>query len=735
MTDSMFRWEQEGGVVTLTMDDPNAPVNTMNQTFRKDLTEVAQCLEEAVGDGSGDVTGVIITSAKKTFFAGGDIKQMSTATADDAHEMFEMVEEMKAGLRRIELLPVPVVAAINGAALGGGLEVALAANHRIAADVRSAKIGLPEVTLGLLPGGGGVSRVVRMLGLQDALMKVVLTGKQMAPAQALKAGLVDEVVPAEELLDRARAWLASDDARAAQPWDEKGFRLPGGAPTSPKLGAVLPSFPANLTKQLKGAPMLAPRRAMQAAIEGAQVDVDTALRIESRYFTELVCGTQSKNMMQAFFFDLNHCNGGGSRPLQADGTPYPKTEFRKVAVVGAGMMGAGIAYVCAKAGMDVVLKDVAMENAERGKAYSEGLEAKALERGRTTEEKSRALLDRIQPTDSYDDMSDVDLVIEAVFENTELKHRVHAEIEAAVPETAVLGSNTSTLPITELASHVKREGDFIGLHFFSPVDKMQLIEIISGDKTDPAILAKALDFAVQIRKIPIVVTDSRGFYTSRVIGTVINEAIRMLAEGHEPAVIEAAARQIGYPAPQLQLADELNLKLIKKIGDENRAAAEAEGRTLDDGGVTEIVERMLGEFDRPGKLEGKGFYEYADGRRAGLWQGLRDELGGGSVAPEESNLQDLADRMLFIEAIETQKCVDEGVVLHDADANIGSIFGIGYPAWTGGTRQFIKNYDGATVIDGEPHPERRGVEGFVARAEELAERYGDRFTPPASLKG
>ncbi len=750
-TDNMFRYERDdAGIITLTMDDPNAPVNTMNATFQNDIRTTVERLEKDIAEAAetaNPIAGVIITSAKKTFFAGGDIKQMSQVDESNAQEMFDMVEDMKASLRRIELLPVPVVAAINGAALGGGLEVALAANHRIAANVRGSKIGLPEVTLGLLPGGGGITRVVRMLGIQAALMKVILTGAQMNPEKAFKTGLVDELVEADQLLDRARAWLAGSTdedgnvvkPEAAQPWDVKGFKIPGGAPNNPKLAMNLPSFPANLTKQLKGSPMKAPRRAMQAAIEGAQVDFDTAMRIESRYFTELVCGTQSKNMMQAFFFDLNHCNGGGSRPKQADGTPYPKREFKKIAVVGAGMMGAGIAYVCAKAGMDVVLKDISMENAERGKAYSEGLEKKALERGRTNEAKSAALLARIKPTDSYDDLSDVDLVIEAVFENTDLKHKVHAEIEAAVPKTCILGSNTSTLPITELASHVEREKDFIGLHFFSPVDKMQLIEIISGDNTDPEVLAASLDFAVAIRKIPIVVTDSRGFYTSRVIGTVINEALRMVAEGYDPAVVEAAGRQAGYPAPQLQLADELNLKLMEKIAHETRVAAEAAGKPLDEGGVPALVEAMLHKFERPGKLEGKGFYNYEDGRRAGLWDGLyqelRDELGIQPIDAADVDFQELVDRMLFIEAIETQKCVDEGVVLHDADANIGSIFGIGYPAWTGGTRQFIKNYDGATVVDPDAaRPERRGIAGFVERADELAAKHGSRFSAPDSLR-
>ncbi|WP_420099027.1 3-hydroxyacyl-CoA dehydrogenase NAD-binding domain-containing protein [Corynebacterium sp.] len=761
MSDNIIAWETDGnGVVTLTIDDPSSSVNTMNDAFRDSISETAGKLQAGVE--SGEVKGIVITSAKKTFFAGGDIKTMIKATPDDATALRDQIDGMKADMRTIETLGVPVVAALNGTALGGGLEIALAAHHRIAADTRGAKFGLPEVTLGLLPGGGGVARVTRMLGIQDALMKVLTTGRQFSAEAAKETGLIDEIVPADQLIDAAKAWIASEP-EASQPWDRKGYRMPGGTPTTPALAAMLPSFPANVTKQIKGAPMPAPQAILSAAVEGAQLKrFEDATAVETRWFVSLVTGPTSKNMMQAFFFDLNHCNGGGSRPLQEDGTPYPKTEFRKVGVIGAGMMGAGIAYVAAKAGIEVVLKDISEENAQKGKAYSEGLEAKALKRGKTTEEKSAALLGRITPTADYADLADVDLVIEAVFENTELKHKVFAEIEAAVPSTAVLGSNTSTLPITGLAEGVDRQNDFIGLHFFSPVDKMPLIEIISGEKTDPAVLAKALDFSRQIRKTPIVVNDSRGFFTSRVIGTVLNEAMRMLVEGVDPAVIEAAGRQAGYPAPQLQLQDELNLKLARKIGAETTAAAEAAGVTVDDGGVNALVDAMLDEFDRPGKLEGKGFYEYDEnGRRAGLWSGLRgevrDKLGitpvtvpdgeaatagadlNSTTADSAPTLNDLIERMLFIEALETQRCIDENVLTSDADANIGSILGIGYPAWTGGSRQFITNYArpaaAALPADaGDDYP-TSGVAGFVARAEELAAAYGERFAPVESLKG
>ncbi|WP_273352590.1 3-hydroxyacyl-CoA dehydrogenase NAD-binding domain-containing protein [Corynebacterium resistens] len=780
MSNNMFTWETDAdGILTLTMDDPNAPVNTMNQTFQDDLIETVAKVKEAVE--AGEVKGIVLASAKKTFFAGGDIKSMIKATPEDAPALTKQIDTMKDNLRTLETLGVPVAAAINGTALGGGLEIALAAHHRIASDAKGLKVGLPEVTLGLLPGGGGVTRVVRMLGLQDALMKVLTTGRQFNAADAQKTGLIDEIVPADQLLDAAKKWV-KENPEAKQPWDTEGYKVPGGTPANPKLAAFLPSFPANVTKQIKGAPMPAPKAILKAAVEGLQLkNIEEATRVETRYFVELVTGSTSKNMMQAFFFDLQYCNGGGQRPKDVE-----KKQFKKLGMVGAGMMGAAIAYVAAKAGMDVVLKDIKMEAAEKGKSYSEGLEAKALKRGKTTEEKSKALLDRIKPSVDYADLSDCDIVIEAVFENTELKHKVWAEIEAAVPEDCVLGSNTSTLPITELATGVKRPKDFIGIHFFSPVDKMPLVEIIKGEETSDETLAAALDFTGQIRKTPIVVNDSRGFYTSRVIGFFLNEAMRMLAEGVDPAVIEAAGRQAGYPAPPLQLQDELNLKLARKIGSETRAAQEAAGLSVDDGGVTEIVDKMLDVYDRPGKLEGKGFYEYnEEGRRAGLWRGLWDELGAGKVkvADAESTLSgeglngategaarkasgfgqlegtenaagsdvpadapafiDLVERMLFAEAIETQKCLDEGVLTSDADANIGSIMGIGFPAWTGGTRQYIKNYarpasavlpEGKTADrNGGDYP-TTGVAGFVARAEELAAKYGERFEVPESLK-
>ena len=709
MSDNTIAWDKDAdGIVTLTMDDPSGSANVMNDAY---VESMGTAVDRLVAE-KDSITGVVITSDKRAFFAGGDLKWLIQLTPANVQEAFGFVERVKRDLRRLETFGRPVVAAINGAALGGGLEIALACHHRIAADVKDCEIGLPEVTLGLLPGAGGVTRTVRMFGIQKAFMEVLSQGTRFKPATAKATGLVDEVLPSvEELVPAAKAWIKANPDAHVQPWDVKGYTMPGGTPSSPGLASILPSFPALLKKQLKGAPMPAPRAILDAAVEGAQVDFDTAGRIESRYMTQLVTGQVAKNMMQAFVVDLQHIKSGGSRPDCVE-----KTSFKKVAVIGAGMMGAAISYVCAKAGIEVVLKDISLEAAQEGKEYSEKLEAKAVSRGRTTEERSAALLARIHPTAAACDAAGADLVIEAVFESVELKHKVFGEIEPVVAPDALLGSNTSTLPITELAAGVQRVEDFIGLHFFSPVDKMPLLEVIKGENTSDAALAKAIDLALQIGKTPIVVTDSRGFFTSRVIITFVNEALAMLGEGVEPASIEQAGGQAGYPTPPLQLSDELNRELMQKITNAARQAAEAAGHAYTTHPAEDVVDKMI-ELGRPSKLSGKGFYEYVDGNRSGLWPGLRDEFKSGSSTPP---LQDMIDRMLFAEALETQKCLDEGVVTSTADANIGSIMGIGFPRWTGGSAQYVVGYPG-------------GNQGFVARARELAAKYGPRFAPPDSL--
>jgi 3-hydroxyacyl-CoA dehydrogenase/enoyl-CoA hydratase/3-hydroxybutyryl-CoA epimerase len=703
-----IRWEADDeGIVVLTLDDPNQAANTMNAAYAASMGATVERLEAE----RDDITGVIITSAKKTFFAGGDLNELLAVTKELAEEFAAGLREVKRQLRRLETLGKPVVAAVNGAALGGGLEITLATHHRIVVDDPSIQLGTPEVQLGLLPGAGGVTRSVRMLGIVNALMQLLLEGKPLRPQKAKEVGLVDELVASrEELIPAAKKWIA-ENPEAVQPWDVKGHKIPGGTPSSPSLAQNLPAFPANLRKQLKGANYPAPHHIMAAAVEGAQVDFDNALEIEGRYFVDLVTSQVAKNMIQAFFFDLQQVNGDRGRPEEIE--PFAS---KKAVVLGAGMMGAAITYVCAKAGIEVVLKDVSLEAAERGKAYSKGLVDKAVERGRSTQEDADELLARITTTDKPEDAAGADLVIEAVFEDPAVKAQVFAEIEPHLAEGALLGSNTSTLPITGLAEGVSRPADFIGLHFFSPVDKMPLLEIIGGEQTSEETLYRALDVAKQIRKTPIVVNDSRGFFTSRVIGTFINEGIAMLTEGVPAPTIEQASSQAGYPAPVLQLSDELNLNLMRKI---HLATKEALGDDFVAHPSSQVIDRLLDEFDRGGKLAGKGFYDYEDGRRVGLWPGLREAFPP-VEDPSTISLEDLKERMLFAEALETVKCLDEGVIESVADANIGSIFGIGFPGWTGGVLKYINGYEG-------------GLPGFVARARELAEKYGERFEPPASL--
>ncbi|GAA2633761.1 3-hydroxyacyl-CoA dehydrogenase NAD-binding domain-containing protein [Dactylosporangium fulvum] len=677
----------EDGVVVLTLDDPSRSANTMNEAFVRSMDATLDRLEaEKAG-----ITGVVITSAKKTWFAGGDLDMLGSIGPDRAAETTAAAKRVKDQLRRLETLGRPVVAAINGSALGGGLELALACHRRIVADDRKIEIGFPEVTLGLLPGGGGVVRTVRLLGIQEALLTVLLKGQRHRPAKALEAGLVHEVVPADEVLDRARAWVAANPD-AVQPWDVKGYRIPGGTPSNPKFAANLPAFPATLRKELRGAPYPAPRNILAAAVEGAQVDLATAFDIEGRYFVELATGQTAKNMIKAFFFDLQAANARGSSAAP----------FAKVAVLGAGMMGAAIAYVCARAGMQVVLKDVTVEAATNGKAYSERL----VRNGRGGPD----LLDRITPTADAADLAGADLVIEAVFEDPALKHKVFAEIEDVVAPDALLCSNTSTLPISLLAEGVRRQADFVGLHFFSPVDKMPLVEVIRGKATSDEALERALGVVRQLRKTPIVVNDSRGFFTSRVIGTFTGEGMMMLTEGVPAPSIEQASLQAGYPAPVLQLIDELTLTLPRKI---RQQYGDAWTPTPADA----VLDRMIDEFGRPGRAGGAGFYDYADGRRGLLWPGLREHFARPDV---RIPFEDMQERMLFAEAVESVKCLDEGVLTSVADANVGSILGIGFPGWTGGVLQYVNQYEG-------------GLPGFIARARDLAARYGARFEPPRLL--
>jgi len=693
-------------ILTLTIDMPDQSANTMNREFRTALTETATKVQADLDN----IKGIIIASAKKTFFAGGDLNEIHQVTREQAKEFEDMVDGLKANMRILETCGKPVVAAIHGSALGGGLEIALASHHRVVLDNDSIQLGLPEVSLGLLPGGGGTQRLPRMIGL-EASFPLLMEGKKLSPKAALKAGIIDELASSpEELLSKARAFIEANP-KCEQPWDKKGFKMPGGAPSHPAMAQKLSIAPAMLREKTKGC-YPAPERILAAAVEGAQVDFDSGSLIETRYFAELVTGQVAKNMTNTFWFQLNAIKAGGSRPAGID-----KASFKKVGVLGAGMMGAGIAYSTAIRGIDVVLKDVSSENAEKGKSYSEKLLAKKVSRGRMTEAEKEAILSRITATASADDLENCDLIIEAVFEDSDLKAKVTQEAEPKMAANGIFASNTSTIPITQLAEASDKPDHFIGLHFFSPVDKMQLVEIIVGEKTSDETLARAFDYVQQIGKTPIVVNDSRGFFTSRVFGTFVNEGIGMHSEGIHPASIENAGLLAGMPVGPLTISDEVSLTLLQHVRAEAQKDAAAAGRTWQPHPAEAIVDAMVDTHGRKGKAAGAGFYEYPEKGKKHLWPEL-ENLYVDQDEARKVKLQDLKDRILFIQAIETIRCLEEGVLRTVADANIGSIFGIGYAPWTGGAIQFVNQY---------------GVRRFAERAQELTDQYGERFTPPALL--
>ena len=689
------------GIVTLTMDMPNRSANVLNAEF---YDAFLGALDKLEGDES--VTGVMLVSAKKLWVAGADID--SAFNSDDPKHFFDSSEALKLHLRRMETIGVPVVAALNGTALGGGLELALACHYRVAIDNDRIKFGFPEVGLGLLPGGGGVVRSGRLIGLQSAL-EWLSQNKKYTPKQTLAAGLIHALATDyDDMLAQAKAWiLANPDAKA--PWDAvKRYKIPGGGPNHPKIAQMMAIAPAMIRKETKGN-YPAPEAILSALVEGAQVDFETASRIESRYFAQLGSGQVSRNMINAFWTQLNQIKKGASRPQNV-----PPQPTKKVGVLGSGMMGHGIAYVSAFAGMDVVMTDATQEGADVGKEKIAAILAKRVKRGRMAQVKADAILAKINATADYANLDGCDLIIEAVFENRELKAKVTKSAESAMDQTGVFASNTSTLPITGLAEASQRPEKFVGLHFFSPVDKMQLVEIIVGEKTDDETLAKAFDYVLAIRKVPIVVNDSRGFYTSRVFGTWAGEGMAMLAEGNSPAAIEMAGLKAGMPVGPLAVMDEVSLSLSKHVRDQTKADFSAEGLEWTPHKSDVVVDKMI-ELGRPGRAGGGGFYEY-HGKSKRLWPELAEIFADGQT---QLSLDEMVERIQFIQSIETARCMEEGVLRSAADANLGSIFGWGYAPFNGGTLQFINAY---------------GVGKFVARAEKLAATYGERFAPPQILK-
>jgi 3-hydroxyacyl-CoA dehydrogenase/enoyl-CoA hydratase/3-hydroxybutyryl-CoA epimerase len=683
------------GIALLTIDLPGMSMNVLTPELMEDLSTLTQ---QAAADDA--VKGIVITSGKKAFIAGADIKDMVTAyDRGMSHaEATEFSFQLNRTLRAMETCGKPVAAAINGLALGGGLEVCLACHYRVLANDSGAVLGFPEVNIGLLPGAGGTQRTPRLIGFRNAAT-MVLQCRNQKPEKALEMGLVHELAPAGEVVARAKAWIL-DSGDPLQPWDKKGFKIPGGGLTHPGTVQTFMVGTALVAKNTRHN-YPAPIAAQSAMFEGCATSFDDGLVIESQYFGSLLTGPVARNMMRSLFVNKGKADKLARRPEGID-----KSRVSKLGILGAGMMGAGIAYVSARAGIEVVLLDTSMENAERGKAYSEGLLKKAIERGKSTGEKAAALLGLITPTTSYHDLAGCDLVVEAVFENQALKADVTAKTEAVVPESCIFASNTSTLPITGLAEASIRPEQFIGLHFFSPVDKMPLVEIILGEKTGDEAIARSLDYIQQIRKTPIVVNDSRQFYTSRVFGTFTGEGITMLAEGIKPALIENAAKLAGMPVGPLAVTDEVTLELAQKIGKETAAAL---GREYPASTSETVIQRMVDDLDRCGKRFGKGFYDYPEGEKKHLWPGLAEQF---PVADEQPDVEELKRRLLNIQALETTRCVEEGVVTHAEDGDIGSIFGWGFPPYTGGTLSYI---------------DTMGIRAFVSECDRMAAAYGDRF--------
>jgi 3-hydroxyacyl-CoA dehydrogenase / enoyl-CoA hydratase / 3-hydroxybutyryl-CoA epimerase len=692
----------QDGIALIALDDPTRPMNVVSPEF---INDMVAAIERVASD--PDVRGAIITSAKSAFMAGADLKHIVSlaggAISQDAAFAFSQRPSL-AMHRRLETCGKPFVAAINGLALGGGYELCLACHYRVMVDDPKILVGLPEVTVGLLPGSGGTQRLPRLIGL-EAAVPLLLEGRAIGPIDALKLGLVDALVAAPDLVQSAKDWLMkSPDAVRA--WDKKGYSAAGGL-LNPAVAAVMSMRSAAIAAQTSHN-YPAPIAILDCIFEGMLMPFDKALRLESKYFAKLLCGPVSRNLIRTTFLSKGDAGKLARRP-----PGFPTARIKKIGVLGAGMMGGSVAYVAASAEVDVVLLDRETVLAEIGKNYSVGLLAKDVQRGKRTQQQADAMLARIAPTTNYSDLRDCDLVIEAVFEDVAVKADATRKAEKVITADSIFASNTSTLPISELAMASSRATQFIGLHFFSPVERMPLVEVIVGKATSPATLARALDFVAQLKMTPIVVHDSRGFYTSRVFQTFIHEGMLLLEAGVAPALIEHAAKFAGFPVGPLALLDEVTIELPWKIVKESEAAL---GSKFVRPAAYGVMRRMLEELQRPGKRYGKGFYDYPEGGKKRLWPGLSQVFPVASVQP---SLDEVKTRLLYIQALETARCLEEGVLTHPADGDVGSLLAWGYPAWTGGTLSLIE-----TV----------GIKNFVTTCDELATTAGPRYLPSHWLR-
>ncbi len=695
------------GIATLTIDVPGQSMNVIGPDFIADLDEAITriALDEAI-------KGAVIASGKDSgFMAGMDLKYFGSMLASGGGErpapaeIFGQVFVLNQLFRRLETCGKPVACAIEGTCVGGGFELALACHRRVVGDSPKTQLGLPEILIGLFPGGGGSQRLPRLIGVQAALM-YMLQGKLFRPAEAAMLKAVDEVVPQGTAVEKAKEWVKANPSASAQPWDVKGFKFPGGA------GAFNPAFvqtmvgavPMTLKQTQRN--MHAPVALLSAVYEGALLPFDRAIRVESKYFAKVAADPQAANMIRSLFVNKNAAERGARRPKD-----QPKAPTKKLAMLGAGMMGAGIATVAAQAGMEVLLFDRDMAYAEKGKAHVEEVLKKRLGRGMTPDRMAETLA-RVTPVTDYGALAGADFVIEAVFEDVAIKAEVTKKVEEVLGPDVIFGSNTSTLPITKLAKAWSKPANFIGIHFFSPVEKMPLVEIILGKETGPAAIAKALDFVSQIKKTPIVVNDSRGFYTSRCFATYVQEGVEMVAEGINPALIENAGRQLGMPVGPLAVGDEVSIELGHKIV----VAAQKE---LGDAYVAQpsdaVMARMV-ELGRLGRKSAKGWYDYPEGGKKHLWPGLDDMFPRAAVQPD---VEEVKERLLYRQLVECARCYEEGVLETVEDGDIGAIFGWGFAPWTGGPFS---------------HMDTVGIGHVVAVLERLAARHGDRFAPTVQLQ-
>ena len=704
----MINYSVERNVAILSWNVANQPMNVLNDDS---IPAFNEALQKAYTD--PEVKGIIVTSERPEFVVGADLKMLLKASSQGAAEMLNLSKTLNGVFRSIELSGKPAVAAINGSALGGGYEIGLACHYRIVLNNPKIQIGLPEVQVGLLPGAGGTQRLPRMIGM-EAAAPLLLEGKRVAPDEALRLGMVNELATTpEEMMEKAFAWIAANPA-PIQPWDElkngkikarENFKVPKGNVQSPQGMQLFMAGTALLMDKSKGH-YPAPIEIMSCVYEGLQVNIDHGLVIEGRHFVHVAQSVVAKNLIRTMFFGLNEVNKLANRPKE-----IPATNVKKLGILGAGLMGAGVAYVSALAGIEVVLKDISVEAAEKGKSYSAGLLDKSISRGKMDRLKADGILSKIKPTADAADLQGCDLIIEAVFENRELKATVTKEAEPMLVKNGVFGSNTSTLPITGLAEASAKPENFIGIHFFSPVDKMQLVEIIMGKQTSDYALCVALDYVKKIRKTPIVVNDSPGFYTSRVFGTYTSEGLQLMKDGVAPLYIENVAKNIGMPVGPLAVSDEVALDLAYKVSSQ----AIRDGLITDQDTTYQISKQFV-EMGRLGKKSKAGFYEYPEGGKKHLWAGLAELF---PVAATQPDAEEVTKRILYRQVIETVRCYEEGVIRDKRDADIGSIFAWGFPPYLGGTLSFVD-----TV----------GIKTFVAEADRLADTYGERFRPTAKLR-